>query len=75
MKKVVLVDRGDHFHVLGDYTGSPRIAALSAEAWKAEYASDPSFETTRSSQPGSYADVAPVSVGKWKKDWSPFTPG
>jgi hypothetical protein len=75
MRKVVLVDRGDHFHVLGDYTGSARIAALTPEAWKAEYESHPSFESTRASQPGSFAEVTPVGVGKWKKDWSGPFPG
>ena len=76
MRKVVMVDRGDHFEVIGDYSGAPRIQALSTQAWKDEYANHPSFETTRASQVGSFADVAPVSIGRWKKDWSgPHTPG
>lgn len=75
MNKLVMIDRGDHFEVIGDYTGSPRIRALTPEAWKKEYAEDPSFAKSRDSQLGSFADVAPVSVGKWKKDWSgPYVP-
>ena len=75
MNKLVMIDRGDHFEVIGDYNGSPRIRALTPEAWKKEYAEDASFAAARNSQAGSFADVGPVSIGKWKKDWSgPYVP-
>lgn len=70
MKNVVVVDRGDYWEVFGDYSGSPRHAALSEPKWKAEYETHPSYTAMRASQAGSFAMTAPVGVGKWLKDWS-----
>lgn len=66
----VFVDRGDHFDVLADYSGSPRHAALTATEWQNEYFTHPSYLNMRTTQVGSVADVTPKGVGKWEKDWS-----
>lgn len=70
MKKTVYVDRGDHYEVIADYSGSPRHTSLTAAQWKAEYANHASYARMRESQPGSVAGETPRGTGKWKKDWS-----
>jgi hypothetical protein len=70
MKNVVVIDRGDYWEIFGDYSGSPRHAALTEPQWKAEYQNHPSYAAMRASQLGSFAIAAPVGAGKWLKDWS-----
>lgn len=73
MPHVVMIDRGDHWHVIADYSGSFRHATLSAEQWKLEF-SRPEYDPMRKSEPGMIAAVAPLGAGRWKKDWSgPYT--
>lgn len=70
MPHTVLFDRGTHWEVIGDYSGSPRISALSKASWQNEYTNSPDFAAMRSSQVGAVADVTPHGTGKWKKDWT-----
>lgn len=73
MPHTVFVDRGDHFDVIVDYSGSVRHAALSEVAWQNEYTTSPSYQAMRDSQVGSTAAVTPKGCGKWLPDWSgPF---
>jgi hypothetical protein len=75
MRQVVAIDRGDYWEVIGDYSLSPRHASLIGPVWAAEYANSPGYKDMRDSQLGSVAIMAPVGVGKWKKDWSsPYVP-
>lgn len=69
MAKVILIDQGDHWEVIGDYSRSPRIAAMSEVQWQACF-DGPEFETMKDSQPGAVAAEAPHGIGKWAKDWS-----
>lgn len=74
MGNVVLIDRGDHWEVIGDYSRSPRIAALSEAEW-ASYFDGPEFQSMKETQVGSIATSAPQGIGKWLKDWSArYTP-
>lgn len=70
MKRVVMIDRGDHYEVIGDYSLSPRHACLSSEEWSKEFASHPSYERMRLEQKGAVAGIFPRGTGKWTKDWS-----
>lgn len=75
MAHTVLFDRTTHWEVVGDYSRSPRIASLSKSQWQSEYATGLDFADMRSSQAGSFADITPQGIGKWKKDWSgPYLP-
>lgn len=66
----VYIDRGDHFEVIADYSGSPRHASLSPAQWQDEYTNGASYQEMRNSQIGSVAGVTPKGTGKWEKDWS-----
>lgn len=66
----VLIDRGDHFEVIADYSGSARHAALSKADWQNEYSTHSSYLAMRQTQVNSVADITPKGVGKWEKDWS-----
>lgn len=69
-KNVVLIDRGNHWEVIGDYSGSPRHASLKPDQWVREYENDLSYRAMRASQPAAIAATAPRGAGRWKKDWS-----
>lgn len=69
MAKVVLIDRGDHWEVIGDYSRSPRIASMSEVQWQACF-DGAEFTAMKDSQPGAVATEAPRGIGKWTKDWS-----
>lgn len=69
MAKVVLIDRGDHWEVIGDYSRSPRIGIMTEAQWQ-ECFDGSEFETMKESQPGAVAAEAPNGTGKWLKDWS-----
>lgn len=69
MPHVAMIDRGDHWHVIGDYSGSPRHAAMREDEWKTEFLSS-QYEEMRRSHPGIVAGITPKGAGKWKKDWS-----
>lgn len=70
MPHTVRIDHGDHYEIIADYSLSPRHARLSAEQWRVEYDTDPSYAAMRKSHPGSIAGIVPKGVGRWKKDWS-----
>jgi hypothetical protein len=69
MKQVVLFDRGDHWEVIADYSGSSRHLMMSELEWKKEYAGS-SYLAMRISQTAAVARCAPRGIGKWLKDWS-----
>jgi hypothetical protein len=75
MRQVVAFDRTDYWEVIGDYSGSPRHASLSASAWQNEFATHPSYAQMRATQQGAVGMLSPCGVGKWLKDWSgPYVP-
>ncbi len=75
MRQVVVVDKGDYWHIIADYSSSQRHSPLSALEWQNEYATHPSYAAMRSSQPGSTGILSKFGVGRWKKDWSgPWVP-
>lgn len=69
MVHVVMADRGDHWHVVADYSKSPRHRAMSEAEWKREF-SGPSYSKMRNSDKALVAAITPKGVGRWKKDWS-----
>jgi hypothetical protein len=69
MAHVAMVDEGDYWKVIADYSGSSRHSALSPEEWQAEFEHE-AYSTMKESQPGVMAAIIPVGVGNWKKDWS-----
>ena len=70
MPHTVYLDAGDHWHVLADYSGSPRHAALPEETWTAEFSTDAAYEQTRSVYPGARTGITPRGIGRWSKDWA-----
>lgn len=74
MPHTIFIDRGDHWEVIADYSGSSRHTALSEPQWQDEYSTGIAYQSMRDSQPGSVAGITPKGCGKWLKDWSsPFT--
>lgn len=74
MKPVVMIDRGDHWDVIADYSASSRHSYLAPEQWQLEFLG-PSYAAMRASQPGAVAAMVSHGCGKWKKDWSgPYAP-
>lgn len=69
MFRTVYVDRGDHYHVIGCYEGSPRHRSMNESQWAKEYASSGDYLSMRLAVPGSVAGITPRSIGKWTKDW------
>lgn len=72
MKHVAAVDRGDHYHVVGVYSGHPLIAKMNGAEWQVHFAGS-AFDEMRAN--GAVAMMAPRGGGLWLKDWSaPYTP-
>lgn len=75
MPNVVMLDCGDYWHIVADYSGSPRHSALSPAAWAVEYVSHPAYATMRASMPDAIAATTQRGAGKWLKDFSaPWRP-
>jgi hypothetical protein len=70
MPNVVMVDCGDYWHVIADYSGSPRHMMMNAAAWAKEYSSHASYATMRTSHPTAVAATIPRGAGRWTKDFS-----
>ena len=65
MKHVVLVDHGDHYEILGDYSRSKRHSALTELQWLEEFLTHESYSKMRASHPYAIAALAPAGRGKW----------
>jgi len=69
MAHTIRVDKGDHFNVIADYSGFPKVARMTDAEWQNYYATHPSFAAMRASQ-GGVAGVTTRGIGVWKKDFS-----
>lgn len=70
MPHTVFLDQGDHWLVIGDYSGSPRHASLPVEDWKTEFETDATYDDMRKKYPKAIAGITPRGLGRWTKDWS-----
>lgn len=66
MPHVVFKVTDDYYHVLVDYSGSPRHAALSEADWQTEYTNGAAYAQMRTDNPGFGAGIKNKGVGKWK---------